>query len=148
MGVWKGSKGLIENPPADVVLKRIAWAQLSTIAMFQYLENAVYLASKGVFAWDAKKQTKYWLWSCRFWAAYVLLDFYKLSYQAKTAKGKEKDAEVDERWWKGLIVNLAYAPLTIHWSLESGLIGEFAVGVLGSIAGIADLRDVWKKTAE
>lgn len=154
LGVWEWGKGLIKNPPTDSVKKRIAWAQFASILIFQYLENGAYLASKGVIGWGAKKQTKAWLWSSRLWSAYVFLDIFKLLYESRTeqGKGKEKEDEkksvVNAKWVKEMVVNLAYAPLTVHWGLENGLLNQLTVGILGSVAGIIKVKDHWTKTAE
>jgi hypothetical protein len=76
------------------------------------------------------------IWSTRFWAAYVALQFAHLREDAKLlgkreravlkAKGKgvnleAEKAEVRRRWdalLNELVVNLGYLPLTIHWLAE------------------------------
>lgn len=42
------------------------------------------------------------------------------------------------------IVNAAYFPLTIHWSLEKSSLPDVGVGVFGTIAAIAQLHSAWK----
>lgn len=37
--------------------------------------------------------------------------------------------------------------MTLHWSVEEGLLSELQVGVFGTIAGGALLADAWRKTA-
>jgi hypothetical protein len=153
LGIWKWGKGLLEQPPKDEVLKKVAWAEVMVNVAYQVLENGAYLASKGVLGWDEKKQTKAWLWSSRFWAAHVGLEFVRLGYlrsKATEGKGKESVRELKEEekaWNRDLLSNLAYAPLTIHWSKESGLVSDFWVGVLGTVAGAANITQLWKSTA-
>jgi len=101
--------------------------------------------------------------SVRFWALYVFLQFAhlredgKLLKQRERALGKSKattaQAEMDElrkRWdalWGQVVVNLGYAPLTLHWSLRGGLFeNEIWVGVFGLIAALASWRNGWKAT--
>jgi hypothetical protein len=48
---------------------------------------------------------------------------------------------------KQMIINAAYAPMTIHWSLENGLVGDFWIGVFGSTAGAMKLGALWRSTA-
>jgi hypothetical protein len=48
---------------------------------------------------------------------------------------------------KDLVSNMAYAPLTLHWSKETGLIGDFWVGMLGTAAGAVGFSELWKNTA-
>jgi hypothetical protein len=73
------------------------------------------------------------LWSCRFWAVYVFLQFAHLhedrkllQHRQKTlrkaAKGtgltsseKQELARRWDAWWSELVVNIGYLPLTIHW---------------------------------
>ncbi|KAF9466618.1 peroxisomal biogenesis factor 11 [Collybia nuda] len=105
------------------------------------------------------------IWSCRFWAIYVALQFAHLwedrkllqlrQRTLKRAKGTgltpgEKQ-ELKERWnayWYELIANLGNLPLTIHWSLDQGLFkDEIWVGVFGLIAALASIRSGWKATA-
>lgn len=68
------------------------------------------------------------------------------------ANGEDSVTEQGEmewraKWRKEMVVNLAYAPLTVHWGLERGLITDFWVGVLGSVASVAGLRELWTGTA-
>jgi hypothetical protein len=52
-----------------------------------------------------------------------------------------------QRWRREVAVNAAYAPLTVHWSLENGLINSATVGVLGSIVGVINVTKLWRATA-
>lgn len=131
--------------------RRIAWAQVLVNLGYQYLENGAYLSSKGVMSWTTKKQNSAWLWSSRFWAMHVVLDLGRLGYELN---GQRKDGEhvdvkaVKETWVRQTTTNLAYLPLTLHWSVDGGLLHDFAVGVFGSVAGLTKLRDLWRRTAE
>jgi hypothetical protein len=120
--------------------------------VYQYLENGAYLSSKGVLGWSAERQGRAWVWSSRCWMAHVALDFVRLwrEWDVRRERGEKVDEVGEKEWWttwsKEVLVNTAYAPLTLHWSLETGLIEEFWVGVLGSIAGIGGLRYRWRTT--
>jgi len=143
--IWELGKRMLEKPPRDLMLRGIAWAQLSMNVAFQALENGAYLASKGVLGWDQKTQRKAWLWSSRFWAVYVMLEFGRLSHEwRKGNDAQEVEGKSVMQWRRELITNLAYAPLTLHWSLEGGIMNDFWVGVLGSTAGIVGLLELWK----
>ena len=68
-------------------------------------------------------------------------------------KGEEKEEQEKRKWWRELCVNAAYFPLTIHWSMPTGenesgggVMSEFWVGVLGSVAGWIGVRQLWKET--
>lgn len=87
----------------------------------------------------------------------MALDYVKLwklreLRKGETSKVNGEAGEVEEQMWsakwtRDLVKNSAYAPLTLHWSLESGAISQFWVGVCGSIAGLTSLRVLWKETA-
>jgi len=91
---------------------------------------------------------------------HVGLDFWRLGREWVIRRNKGKGKEVDDeivnqgqeewkaKWRKEMVVNMAWAPLTVHWSLEQGLVGDFWVGVLGSIAGIARTRVLWKQAGK
>lgn len=81
--------------------------------------------------------------------------------QAGTAWGNQKgelelrEEKVDEmrvrerwaNWQRELGVNLAYAPMTLHYSLEEGPLGEGSLGVLGFMVGWLSIGRVWRDSA-
>lgn len=85
----------------------------------------------------------------------MALEFTRLGYlwterRKMRAEGKETvegKVEDEKLWRRDLVSNLAYAPLTVHWSLEEGLLGDFWIGVLGTVAGAAGFAELWKETA-
>ncbi|KAI0368011.1 hypothetical protein BV20DRAFT_969857 [Pilatotrama ljubarskyi] len=104
------------------------------------------------------------LWSTRFWAAYVVLQLAHLGEDgkllrlrertlAKTKTGasaaeKEDISKRKKALTNELIVNLAYLPLTLHWSTEKGIFeNEVWLDICGLIAGIASWRSGWEATA-
>ncbi|OTB08426.1 hypothetical protein M426DRAFT_317044 [Hypoxylon sp. CI-4A] len=143
----------------------ISWLQLSLCVVFQALENGAYLSSKGVLGWASATQRRAGLWSARFWAAFVGVEVGRLFYESRRRRGlrsgedrfadaktaaevQREDVEWADAWKKSVLRNLAWAPLTVHWSLEQGLVPEMAVGALGSIPGVIQIRDLWRRTAE
>jgi hypothetical protein len=42
------------------------------------------------------------------------------------------------------IINAAYFPLTLHWSMETSSLPDVGVGIFGSIAAVAQLITAWK----
>ncbi|KAI1757475.1 hypothetical protein F4782DRAFT_478706 [Xylaria castorea] len=142
----------------------LAWSQLAACVVFQALENGVYLSSRGVLGWAPATQAKAARWSARFWGSFVGLELMRLLYESskrgrrtradKFAGGKtvalveREEREWSETWRKTVVRNLAWAPLTLHWSLEKGLVSEMAVGALASIPSVLQIRDLWRNTAE
>lgn len=157
LGLYAWGKSTYLSPPSDPVLKSIAYTQVAVNICFQTLENLAYLASKDIITRDPALQARDWKWSSRFWASHVCLDFVrlyrtrllrnakldKLGEEDKEAKVLRKEAEAT--WWRELIVNSCYFPMTIHWSTD-GVLSPTQVGVLGSVAGGTSLRHLWKNT--
>ncbi|KAI0202955.1 hypothetical protein F4808DRAFT_62674 [Astrocystis sublimbata] len=141
----------------------IAWSQLTACAIFQALENGTYLSSKGILGWAPKTQAKAGVWSARFWGSYVMLEFVRLFYESSKRGGRTRSekfaggktvavVEKEEKEWAGawrnsLLRNAAWTPLTVHWSLEQGLLSDMAVGALASVPGCMGMHDLWRKTA-
>ena len=127
--------------------------------MFQYLENAAYLGSKGVLNFGQRKITRWYMWSCRFWALHVLLEFVRLARVRalrrkegipsgrEEKEGKMEVAKAEAKWWRDVYINAAWMPLTIHFSTEKGFVGEGTTAALGLIAGILGLKEAWKVTS-
>jgi hypothetical protein len=65
---------------------------LQTVSLILYypLENLSYLSSKGVFPLSPARELNWSTWSCRFWAAYVALDVWRLARQKKQLDVKER----------------------------------------------------------
>jgi len=158
------------------IIERLqGWSMLA----YYPLEHLYYLGSHGIipttikypFSSPFKKRTinldpnTLGIWSCRFWALYVLLQFAHLREDRKLLQSRQKalrkakgtgltpseKQEIAQRWdawWSEVIVNLGYLPLTVHWSLEQGLFkNDVWVGVFGLVAGIASFRSGWRATA-
>lgn len=152
-------------PEADRVETAIAWAQLAACVAFQSLENAAFLSAKGILfdGWAPATKGRVARWSARFWGAFVGAELGRLLYEARkrgrrTARERigsrtVAEAEADERAWSAawrstLVRNLAWAPLTVHWSLERGCVSEMGVGALACVPGFIQMRDLWGRTAE
>lgn len=166
LAIWEWGSGVLKQAQGegDRTLRGIAFAQVAVNVAFQALENGAYLASKGVLGWSTERQNSAWVWSSRFWAAHVGLDLWKLVCERRirgreararaVGRGEKVDAEEEEEkrawlagWRKRVLVNMAWAPLTMHWSVEDGLISDLWVGMFGSVAGVVGMSELWKKTA-
>jgi hypothetical protein len=161
--------------PKQKTIRGLTWAAIASCVGFQVLENGAYLSSKGALttaSWTGDKgkarENQWWLWSSRFWAVYVGVELVRLGVargwkeekrvESNNGGGEKEDKIREEErakqeklekwlWWKDLASNMAYAPMTVHWSLEQGLLSDWGVGACGIVAGGALLADAWRKTA-
>lgn len=120
-----------------------------------------------------KREVRWWMWSSRWWFVFVALELVRLCVQrvgaASNGSGvvgeEEKRALADGEkegkllaeekrrrewlWWRDLVSNLAYLPMTLHWSVEEGksVLGDVVVSALGLVAGGVLLVDAWGAAA-
>ncbi len=59
----------------------------------------------------------------------------------------KKTSKETEVWQKAVVRNLAWAPLTLHWSLNKGFISDNVIALVGAIPGTMQMWDLWKNTA-
>lgn len=141
----------------------IAFTQLISCVIFQGLENGAYLAQKNVLEWQPANIVRAYRWSARFWGVFVglkltelFMDRYKRSQVPKRQRMGDKtvavfeseEREWSEEWTKLVGRNMAWFPLTLHWSLEQGLFSELSIGAIASVPGVIQIRDLWRRTAE
>ena len=137
-------------PPQPTKLETLLeYTRLALCITFQGLENGAYLSAKGIMGWTPQQQGRAGKWSARFWAAYVGIEIGRLAAErfGPAAKGKFDTARERGEWTKKTVRQLAWAPLTLHWGSEKGLLGEGAVGALACIPGVIQMRDLWASTA-
>ena len=165
------------TPPPTKLLQQLERLQGWSMVLYCPMEALAYLAMHKVITLSNETQNKLWLWGCRFWAFYVVLQFAHLvednrllRARAKALQQSRGPATTDEkavaaepptetrRMWaelrerkdmllSQLWVNIGYLPLTLHWSVEGGFLSNGWVGVFGTIAGMAGARMNWKATA-
>ena len=161
LGLYQGIKGLAARELSGQAAalgafdRAMPWLQLGSCVALQVLENGAFLAMKGVL--PLKRETIGWsmTWSSRFFAAYVGLELGKLLVEKiRKERGEgaqsEKDVELAawrENWNRSFVKSLAWMPLTIHWSLEKGLVPDMAVGALATVPGVIQMSKLWRDTA-
>ncbi|KAL9104858.1 MAG: hypothetical protein Q9163_000244 [Psora crenata] len=71
--------------------------------------------------------------------------------ELRRQKAEEQQQQQQQEWWgrwkKDLNVNAAYAPMTVHYSREQGLLSESAIGVLGVVVAWWSFGDAWRASA-
>ncbi|KAK3333310.1 hypothetical protein B0T19DRAFT_122409 [Cercophora scortea] len=144
-------KGVVvaKQEEESVLDTTLAWTQLALCIALQALENGAYLSSKGVMGWSGPAQAKAYKWSARFWAAYVGVELGKIAAEGLRRTNKAEVATAEEAreqradWRRRLAKNLAWAPLTLHWSTDKGLVGDFVVGLFGTVPGVIQISQAW-----
>jgi len=103
------------------------------------------------------------MWSCRAWAAYVVLQFVHLMEDRKLLLMKEKNLrkgkgtaaedkeDLRNKWdsfWNEVVANSANLPLALHWSFDQGIFSnDIWITLFGFINAVASFRRGWKATA-
>lgn len=131
----------------------LAWAQLLSCGAFQVLENGAYLSGRGVLGWTPAQQGRAYVVGARFLGFYTALELGRLLAEFAARRGQdyseasaEEQAEVDAMR-RSLAINMAWAPLTVHWSMEKGFLTDLVVGAGGCIPGVIQMRKLWRETA-
>ncbi|EAS28199.3 peroxin 11C [Coccidioides immitis RS] len=170
--LWEWGSATVKSPPADPVLRSVAFAQVFVNVIYQFMENVAFLASKGVVSQRLLQRLggvgKWYIWSTRAWLGHVVLEFVRLWRErslaarqnelalAKASSPDDRLSDEDQRaealrmraWRKSLVNNLAWFPLCVHWSLEDGArVPSNIVGLLSFIATAWKVSDLWKATA-
>jgi len=143
---WRGQ--VQEKNKESLGETAIAWTRLGLCVGLQALENGAYLSQRGVLGWSPKQIGLAYKWSARFWAAYIGVELGRLLAEGFGGNAAQKagDKETVE-WRKKVVRNMAWMPLTIHWSMDKGFVSEPFIGLLASVPGIIQIRDLWAETA-
>lgn len=141
-------------PAPTAKLQWIIRAQNFVNVLYYPLEHLYWLGAHSVIPMQPSTRDKIGMWSCRFWASYVILYFYqlfeeyKMLNQKKLQKPSKQDLEIINQEKQVLMINTmvnsAYFPLTVHWSLEKSSLSDLGVGVFGTIAAIGQIILAWK----
>ncbi|KAK1985505.1 peroxin 11C [Colletotrichum cereale] len=156
-GEGKGGAAAAQDPSAATLDRAISWFQVTACLLLQSLETSSYLASKGVLPLTPAQQGKAARWSVRFWSVFVGSELGRLAVEAlrrrsAVSSGRQDVASAEyrewsETWTRTLARQMSWFPLTVHWSMDKGFVPEMGIGLLGSIPGIVQIRQLWKETA-
>ncbi|KAB5558101.1 hypothetical protein GE09DRAFT_100423 [Coniochaeta sp. 2T2.1] len=125
----------------------INYSQLTICIVFQALENGAYLSSKGVMGWSPATQGWAMKWSARLWGLYVGVELGKLAAEKVGGGVKSRDVKGRAAWKSAFVRNMAWAPLTVHWGSDRGLVADWMVGALASVPGFIQMGELWAETA-
>lgn len=132
----------------------IACTQFAALLVFQALENVYFLGSKGVLPVSPPKQVKALRWGTRAWAVYVGVELGRLFVEHRRKKSagdvdvsSEEHKAWRDNWQRSVVRNLAWAPLTVHWSLEKGFLNDLTTWSIAYIPAVIAGRNAWRESA-
>ncbi|KAJ2395920.1 hypothetical protein GGI23_004116 [Coemansia sp. RSA 2559] len=137
-----------------------------SLCIYYPLEHIYWLGAHQVLPFSDKVVDLSGYWSCRFWAAWVALQFVHLGEEYRLIKGRKQKIYTQDKmdaakmqeeldsvdaaaksWRIQLLINACYFPLTLHWSIRGSTFPDVAVGAFGTVAALAQAYNVWKATA-
>ncbi|PVU91249.1 hypothetical protein BB559_004229 [Furculomyces boomerangus] len=152
----------LTNPPKSNFSRLVNSLQSISMMLFYPFERLYWLGGHGIIPMEKETIGKVALLSVRFWAFWVVLNFLRLGQSYHELMGRKQhcltqsksDAgamqkeleEIDGQvtvWKRSLVNNLAYLPLTLHWSIPNNVFPDVAVGIFGTIAGISSAMNRW-----
>jgi hypothetical protein len=137
--------------------KDIALEGLQHVSMifFHLSEGAACLASKKILTLPSKRQNQLSFAAVRAWAVFTFLDLARgvIEYKKMTKRGdatspkEQKEGGQDMQQWRSqFLINLAWAPVTVHWGVDGGLLPDSLASLLAVYATSGIFKDVWKRT--
>ncbi|KAJ1966630.1 hypothetical protein IWQ62_002346 [Dispira parvispora] len=156
------------SPLATPRLQWLARAENLCNVLYYPLEHGYWLGAHRILPGiTSDKANTLSLWSCRAWAMYTVLHFVTLWEEYRQLGVRRRMILVDKnqadpthfqaqleqcerqrkQWGLALLTNTAYFPLAIHWSLRHSRFPDWAVGVCGTIAAMAQLAQGWSSLA-
>lgn len=134
----------------DLFDSLVGYAQIFSLIIFQALENVAYLSSKKILPFSPKAQGRMLIISTRSWACYVAMEVSRHLVERSRRKSSgvaAKDAKWAEEWKKSFTRNLAWAPLTLHWSSPPGFLPDLWISLLAAYPATGAMVDLWRETA-
>ncbi|KAJ3065444.1 hypothetical protein HDU98_011200 [Podochytrium sp. JEL0797] len=131
------------NPPPTPFLRVIYRLQNLANLCYYPLEHVYYLAAHKVMLYFLQLHQEHRLLTLR--------QLHLTQRQRSAAEPKQvllaEQASIDSER-QGLavnaVINAAYFPMTLHWSVEESVFPEMGVAVCGSVAAVAQVYSAWK----
>lgn len=157
------------HPPRDPIIKLLLSAQILSATLFQSIENAAFLARRGVLrgpSWQRKIPLLI-AFANRFWMTQHLLELLRLLRVRQLRWNEDFGAEEEEQqrredvveaeseelkrqWERDLVFNASWLPIRLHASHEDegeSPVTETWFGVFGLVPSLIMMQDAWKASA-
>ncbi|KAH8170704.1 peroxin 11C [Sarocladium implicatum] len=169
LGIYFGAKAAIDKRKAQIAADPAAAnspearfdsyvniAQLVTLVAYQALENVAYLSARKVIPLSPYLTGRLGKWSVRSWMVYIGLELGKLLVdrarhvpkRAYDAESVKEEKEWQKNWSRDFLRTLAWAPLTVNWSLEQPVLPSLAVSAFAFYPAMGMMKDLWQSKAE
>ncbi|KAI8667367.1 hypothetical protein NCS56_00872500 [Fusarium sp. Ph1] len=147
-------KKLDENgekvPPPSRFNTIIELIQYTLLIGYHFGEASWLLTAKGATNLSQKTGGKLAIWGARSWSTWVFLELFRLLVE-RARRTPTGDVAAEEEWqtnWKAEFVGtLPWAPLSVHWSTEGGLLPELAIAALATWPATVNVKNLWRQTA-
>ncbi|KAF5009590.1 hypothetical protein FDECE_4194 [Fusarium decemcellulare] len=137
-------------PPPDRLNTLIETIQVLLLVGYHFGEATWLLTSKGATNVSAKTSNKLAIYGARSWSTWVFLELFRLLVE-RARRTPTDDVAVEEEWktnWKADFVGtLPWAPLSVHWGTEGGMLPELAVAALATWPATNMIKNLWRQTA-
>lgn len=139
-----------KTPPTSRFNTTVEALQVVALTIYHLGEATVWFGGKDVIKVSPQTRGRAGAISVRAWGAYVFMELGRLLVQRN--RRAPQDDVVAEREWKSkwftdFTHTLAWAPLTVHWSMAEGFLPEVAVGALAAYPSTALMKGLWRETA-
>lgn len=169
LGIYFGAKSAIEKRNAQIAADPEAasspearfdafvnFTQLAALVSYQSLENISYLSSRKIIPLSPYLTGRLGKWSVRSWMVYIGLELGKLLVdrarhvpkRAYDAESVREEKTYQKEWRKEFLRTLAWAPLTVNWSLEQPVLPSLAVSAFAFYPSMGMMKDLWQAKAE
>ncbi|KAJ3101529.1 hypothetical protein HDU97_001278 [Phlyctochytrium planicorne] len=142
-----------ENPPATPYLKLLYRLQNLVNLAYYPLEHIWWLGAHKVIPISEKTLNSVVLYFLQLQQEASSLARRSKALVERARKGEDKTklkaeskalADESNALVMNTIINTAYFPLTVHWSLENSSFPDIGVGICGTIAAVCQMAMAWK----
>lgn len=133
----------------------IAASQILLLASFHGTDNLVHLTSRKVLRFSPPTLKTLSRLCMRSWALYIFIDVARLLLDRRRrilSNDEERllgeDSAWKAQWRKNLLRSLAWTPIAVHRSIDSSLLNDTTISLLGLYPAASKMKDLWLSKSE
>ncbi|KAH7463996.1 hypothetical protein FOMA001_g17915 [Fusarium oxysporum f. sp. matthiolae] len=126
---------------------------LQFLLLFGYhiSEASYWFSTKCIITLSPETTSKVSLYGARLWSTWVFLELGRLLVE-RSRRTPTGDVAAEEEWsanWMNSFIGiLPWAPLSVHWGTQGGLLPEITIAALATWPASNKMRNLWRQTAE